>query len=205
MSIRAIPRSAVGGSIKAARLPLDIAVSLLPGNGTGPAAGAAVALDRVEAQLRDLAGIALRDEVLREDAALRRVAADERERAIRLRVAAERRTQEADERLEQTHEAAEEQREQAAERARSQRATAAQERRQRSQQAGQAARRRKQANTERAAEVDDAIDEQATAARLEQLEREAEALDHKAVALTAESEAQRLQDAATAKKAARKR
>ena len=89
MSIRAIPRTAIGGSIKAMRLPLDIAVSLLPGNGAGPRPTAGLALDRIEAHVRDLAGVALGDEVLREDAARRRVAADERERALRLRRAAQ--------------------------------------------------------------------------------------------------------------------
>jgi hypothetical protein len=207
MSLRAIARSAVGSSIKAARVPLDIAMSLLPGNGngSGPAAGATIALDRVEAQLRDLAGLALHDEVLREDARRRRLAADERERALRLRAAAERRTEQADERLDETHEQAERRRAEAAERARRQRAEAAAERKQRSQQAGRAERKRKASSAKLAAKVDEAIDEQAADARLEQLEREAEALDHEAAALTAGSEAQRLQDAATARKAARTR
>ena len=43
MGIRDIPRSAVDGAVKLTRLPLDIVVSMLPGNGNGsatkPAAG----------------------------------------------------------------------------------------------------------------------------------------------------------------------
>ena len=204
MSIRAIPRTAIGGSIKAARLPLDIAFSLLPGNGTGAGASAEIALDRVEAQIRDFAGLALGDEILREDAALRRLAADERERALRLRSAAHRRAQDADEHLDETLEETEEQREQAAERARRQRAAAAAERKARTQQAAQAERRRQTSNAKAKARTDEAIDERASEARLERRKRETEVLDEKAGALTAEAEAQRLQDEATRKKAARR-
>jgi hypothetical protein len=205
MSIRAIPRSAIGGSIKVARLPLDIAVALLPGNGSGPGASAAIAVDRMEAQLRDVAGMALGDEVLRNDAAARRVAADERERALRLRSAAARRTERADERLDDTLEQTDEQRDGAAERARRQRAQAEAQRKKREQQAATAERRRRASAAKAKAKTEEAIDEQATGARLQQLDREAEALDAKAGALTAEAEAQRLQDEATKKKAARRK
>jgi hypothetical protein len=205
MSIRALSRSAIGAGITIARLPLEVAVSLVPGNGAGPASKAGIAFDRIEAQIRDLAGAALGDDVLREDAALRRVAADERERALRLRAAAARRAAEADEHVEQTREQAEQQREEAAERAAAQRAKAAAERRERSRQAAQAERRRKSSSAKARAKTDEVIDEQATEARLEQLEREAAVLEEKAGALTAASEAQRLQDEATRRKAARKR
>jgi hypothetical protein len=205
MTIRTIPRKTVGGSIKVARLPLDLAVSMMPGNGDGPAASATVALDRVEAQHRDLARIALRDDVLREDAGRRRVAAYVRVRALRLRSAAQRRAAEADERLAEAQDTAEETREQAAERARRERSKAATERRRRTQEAAKAERKLKADNAELTNEIDAAIDERATDARLEQLEHEAEALDRKEAALTAEAEAQRLQDEATKKKAARKR
>jgi hypothetical protein len=202
MSMRAIPRTAIGGSIKVVRLPLDLAVSLMPGDGPRPSAG--LALDRLEAHVRDIAGVALGDEVLREDAARRRVAADERERALRLRTAAQRRTSEAEERLANTHEVAEEQREQATERARRQRAEADRQRRQRTEGAARVERTRRSASERARVDADEAIDEQATAARLEQLEREAAALDEQADALSAEAEARRLQDAATRRKAARK-
>jgi colicin import membrane protein len=205
MTIRDIPRTAVGGSIKVVRLPLDIAVALMPGNGSGPGASAAIVLDRLEAQVRDLAGAALGDDVLREDAALRRVAADERERALRLRATAARRAQEADERLEETHEQAQERREEAAERAKRQRAAAAAQRNERKAQAAAAERKRRATSAKAKAKTAEVIEEQATDARLEQLERETEALDEKEAALTAEAEVQRLQDAATARKAARKK
>jgi hypothetical protein len=202
MSIRAIARTAIGGSITVARLPLDLAVSLMPGDGPRPSAG--LALDRVEAHARDIAGVALGDEVLREDAARRRVAADERERALRLRAAAKRRATEAEEQLADTREDAEEQREQAAERARRQHAEADRLRDQRAQDAARVERTRRAANERARTKAEEAIDEQATAARLGQLEREAAALDEQADALTAEAEAQHLQDEATRRKAARK-
>jgi hypothetical protein len=205
MSIRAIPRTAIGGSIKAVRLPLDIAVSLLPGNGAGPGPSAAIALDRIEARVRDVAGLALGDEVLRQDAARRRVAADERERALRLRAAAARRADEADERYADTRQDAEELREEAAEDARRQRTEADRLRRERAQDAARVERRRKAASETARSNADEAIDEVATAARLEQLEREAAVLDEQADALTAEAEAERLEGAATRRKAARRR
>jgi hypothetical protein len=204
MSIRGLSRSAIGGTITLARLPLEVAVSLLPGNGAGPGTKAGIAFDRVEAQLRDLAGAVLGDDVLREDAALRRIAADERERALELRHAAAQRAQEADERAEETHEQAEERRKAAAERARRQRASAQAQRNERAREAAKAERRRKAASAQARAKTDERIEEQAAAARLEQLEREAVVLDEQAGALTAEAEAQRLQDAATRRKAARK-
>ncbi len=207
MSIRSIPRTAISGSIKVARLPLDLAVSLLPGDGDGdgPAAGASIMLDRAEAQVRDLAGAALGDRVLREDAVLRRIAADERARALELRAAARRRAEESDERLEETLEQADQRRAAAAERAGQQRATAAAKRNDEKQAAATAQRRRRASSAKVRAKTDEVIDEQAADARLEQLKRDAAALDEKAGALTAKAEAQRLQDEATKKKAARKR
>ena len=105
--------SAVGAGVKLARLPLDIAVSMLPGDGDGARPAASIAVDRWEATLRQVAGYALRDDELREDAARRRAAADERARALRLREAAERRRAEADERLADRVQTAEEQRSEA--------------------------------------------------------------------------------------------
>ena len=65
--------------------------------------------------------------------------------------------------------------------------------------------RRKASVREARAKVDEAIEEQADEARLEQLKAEADALEEREVALVAEAEAQRLQDEATKKKAARRR
>jgi hypothetical protein len=205
MSIRAIPRRAVAAAVKVARLPLDIAVSLLPGNDNGGRPAATIAVDRWEATMRDLAGYALLDAKLREDATRRRAAADERARALRLREAAERRRAEADERLDDRVEQAEEHRAVADEHAERQRREAEQRRAAKARAAAQAETRRKAASRQTRAKVDEAIEEQADEARLEQLKAEAQALEEREVALTAQDEAQRLQDAATAKKSARRK
>jgi len=204
MSIRAIRRGAVDSAVKLARLPLDVAVSLLPGNGTGARPAASIAVDRWDAALRDVAGYALRDDELREDAARRRVAADERARALRLRAEADARSAAADDRFAGRVERAEEHRATAEQRAERERRQAEQRRAEKTRTAAQAETKRKAASSRARATVDDAIEEQADEARLEQLETEARALEEREAALTAKAEAQRLQDAATAKKAARK-
>ena len=206
MGMREIPRSAVGGAVKLTRLPLDIVVSMLPGDGDGSGAkpAAAIAVDRFEATLRDAAGIVLFDSELREDAMRRRIAADERERELGLRTEAERRSAEADDRFSDRVEDAEDRRTAAEQRAEDERQAAEQRKQQRT---GNAARReqtRKAANRKARAKADEQIDQDADAARLEQLKAEAKALEEREAALTAQAEAQRLQDEATRKKAARK-
>jgi hypothetical protein len=206
MSLRDIPRTAVDGAVKLTRLPLDIVVAMLPGNGNGsgakPAAG--IAVDRFEATLRDAAGIALFDHELREDAMRRRIAADERERELRLRVEAERRSAEADERFSARVEDAEEHRTAAEQRAERERQAAEQRKQQRAASATRREQARKATTRKVRAKVDKKIEQEADEARLEQLRAEARALDEREAALAAASEAQRLQDEATKKKAARK-
>lgn len=205
MSMRAIPRTAVGAGLKLARLPLDLAVSMLPGNGDGVRPAASIAVDRWEATVRQVAGYALRDDELREDAERRRAAADERARALRLREAAERRRAEADERLADRVESAEEQRAAAEQRAEQRRRDAEREAGERKRAAARTEAQRKASVREARAKVEEAIEQQADAARLEQLEAEAEAIEEREVALIAEAEAQRLRDEATKKKAARRK
>ena len=113
MSPRAIPRTFLGGYLKLIRLPLDTAVRLLPGNGAGPRATAEVALDRIDALTRSIAGTLLVDPVLREDAQRRGAAASERQRAARLRSQAQTTTEEADERVEKRERQASRRRKQA--------------------------------------------------------------------------------------------
>ena len=101
MNARAIPRSAVHTYLRLVRLPLDGAISLLPGNGTGAKPAAELALDRLDATLRAVLARILSDPVLREDAEQRREAA-ERARAWAAGFAceAERKAEQADARLE---------------------------------------------------------------------------------------------------------
>ncbi len=205
MSIRAIPRGAVDGAVKLARLPLDVAIALLPGNGDGPGPAAKITVDRWDATLREIAGYALRDDVLREEATRRRVAADERARALRLRNAAQARSDAADDTLADRVEQAEERRAAGEQRAERERAEAERRRAAKSRAAAQAETKRKAANRRARAKVEEVIEEQADEARLEQLETEAKALEEREAALVAKDEARRLRDAAAARKAARKR
>ena len=78
--LRTIPRVAIGGSLTLIRLPVDSVVRLAGGGDS-----IELALDRAEATVRGLAGFALGDDVLIDDAARRRDAAAEREQALRLR------------------------------------------------------------------------------------------------------------------------
>jgi len=204
MNPRTIPRGAVDGAVKLVRLPLDIAVSLLPGNGDGSRPALRIAVDRWEATLRHVAGYALRDDELREDAERRREAADERARALRLREAAQRRSAEADDRLADRVDAAQQHRETAQERAERRRRQAEQQRAARTRAAAQTETKRKAVSRRVKDTVEGAIEEEADEARLERLEAEARALEERKAALTAEDEAQRLQDEATKKKAARR-
>jgi hypothetical protein len=205
MSLRVIPRSAVDGAVKLARLPVDIAVSLLPANGDGSRPALRIAVDRWEATLRQIAGYALRDDELRVDAVRRRAAADERARALRLRDTAERRRAEADEHLADRVEDAGKQRTAARSRAERQRTQASRRRTERTAAAARTESKRKAANRKVRGQVEEAIEEEADEARLAQLEAEAKALEERERALAAQSEAQRLQDEATARKAARRK
>ncbi|MDQ3723011.1 MAG: hypothetical protein M3376_08080 [Actinomycetota bacterium] len=206
MSMRDIPRGAVGGAVKLTRLPLDFVVSMLPGNGDGrgPQPAAAIAVDRLEATLRDAAGIALFDNELRADAMRRRLAADERAREVRLRGESERHSSEADEHFSARVEGAEDRRTAAEQRAEHEREAAEQRKQQRTENAARREQTRKVANRKVRAKVDEKIDEKSDEARLEQLEAESKALEERERALTAQAETQRLQDEATKKKAARK-
>src|SRR5512133_1044287 len=105
MSLRSLPRAAVGTSLKLARLPLDAALKV-----TGVGTRGEAAVDRAEAAAADVAGVALGDDELRRDARRRRTAADEREQAQDLREAADRREAEAADAAEQRKEAAAERR-----------------------------------------------------------------------------------------------
>src|SRR5947199_9420835 len=99
MSARAIPRSAVQTYLKLVRLPLDGAINLLPGNGTGARPAARLALDRLDATVRAALATMLSDPVLHEDAEQRREAAEHREHGLRLRAEGERRSEQADAQL----------------------------------------------------------------------------------------------------------
>jgi hypothetical protein len=202
MRLRTISRMAVGGSLKLARLPID---GVLRAAGASRAVvHAKLALDRTEAKIRALAGKALGDEALQEDARRRGEAADERERAVQLRAKAELRSEHADERVAAQEHAAERRRAQAAETATRKRRQAQERRESTKRTAAEATRRRRNAAETLAAESEKVIEERAKLGRLEHLDAKADALGEKEAALRAADEARRLRAVASDAKAERK-
>lgn len=206
MDIRTLPRKALDRYLHTVRTPLDTAVRLLPerdGRLSTVRSTVELTLDRADAAVRDVAGVVWRDDQLRDDARRRRLAADERERALRLRTAAEEHTAEADAELRRRQEQAEQRRIEADRRAGEQKQKAEQQRQAEKRQAAERTARQKAAARKAAAKVEAAVDKQAREARLDQLDQEAAALEKEEAALTAANEAQRLRKAAGRTKAAR--
>jgi hypothetical protein len=200
MNFLTIPRLALDTYLKAVKWPLDRAAGMLGGDGNG----AGIALDRADATVRGVAGAALNDPVLQQDAALRHTAADERARAQRLRDTAEQISEASEQELAEREDAAEKRRKQAAKTAQQRKQQAEKARKERERKAASAASARKAANAKASAKVEEQIEERAKKERLEAIEREAAALEEKSDALTAADEAQRLAEAAATAKAARK-
>jgi hypothetical protein len=194
-----LPRHAVAGYIKLARLPLDTTVKL-----AGRGERGKLVVDRAGAAARDVAGATLGDDELRRDAQLRRAATDERERAHDLRDAAEQRERDADERYAERKQTAAGRRRQASQRAGPKRRTAEQRHDANRSQVRKTARARKAATDRATASKQDAIDARAKRQRLSTLDRTAEALERRDAAVTAQDEAKRLGDAAARAKAKRK-
>lgn len=191
-------RAALDGSLKAARLPLDTAARLTGG------ADARLTIDRLDATVRDLAGRAFGDDLLREDAGRRHVAADERERALRLRAQARQTRSAADERLAEEESEAERERREAAEKAMARKQTAGRQRDAAKQRAATSTRAAKQEVRRDAERTEETVEARARRERKGALEAKAAALERKEAALTAEDEALRLRRAAAEAKAKRK-
>lgn len=204
MNVRDISRTAVSSYLRLTRLPLDTAISLLPGKREGSSAPARLALDRADAAVRALAATLLRDPKLYEDAQRRRAAAQERERALKLRGEAARRNQQADATLDQRQEQAQRRRTQADARADARREAAAREQQQKTQRAAEAERARVRASRAAQERAEEKIEEQAPRQRLGALETEAQAQREQQEALAESAEAGRLGDAAARVKAQRK-
>jgi len=202
MALRDIPRTAVGGYLKLARLPIDTGLKLIGRGGNSDAAK--LAADRVDATAREAAATVLADDELKKDARKRHRATDERQRATKLRAKAQQKSAQADAELTERQEQAEQRRRQAAERAEQRKETASEAAKKRQQRAAETERKRKQASQKAAAQMEDQISDKERKARLEQLETKTEALEEREEALTAADEAQRLEKAAATAKAARK-
>lgn len=189
--------TAVDRSLKLIRIPLDLAVGLLPGAQTGPGAAARLAVERLDASARGVLAAVLHDDRLTEDARRRAAAADERERAVRLRREGEARQQQAEERLDDRREQASERRERAGSRASSRRQQAERTREATTRRAKQAQGERTAANRHSEERTEEAIDATESARRLPGVEEQAEALGEREAALARADEARRLGDAAT--------
>ena len=204
MNVRVIPRSAVDSYLRLARFPLDSAIGLLPGNGTGAKPAAALALDRLDATLRAVVARILSDPVLREDAEQRRSAADQRERALRLRAEAERKTEAADTRLEERQEQATQQREQATQRASVLRQQAARQQEKENRRAAKTEHDQLEASRRTAELGEEAVSDRAREERLKTVDAETEAIRDREKELAVRDEARRLRDAASRTKTERK-
>src|SRR5688500_5831404 len=205
MSLRTISRTAIGGYVKMLRLPLDAAIGLRERTGANGVSEGIIVLDRFEARLRSIAGWTLRDDELVRDAERRRLAADKRERAVRLRTEAQTRSQRADARLSDRVEKAEQLRRQAARRAEDRKKRAERKREGESRRIAGVESRRRRANENVTARKAKAIQDRSKHVRLQQLNEKADTLAKKQDALTARNEAQHLRQAASKTKATRKR
>jgi hypothetical protein len=203
IEVKNVRRAAIDRWLRVARLPFDTAAHLLPAD-RGPRNTAMLVIDRADASVRAAFGGFFHDDDLRADAFRRRVAADERERAIELRVAAAEKQRVSDAQLAEELDGAARLREQAEQEAEARKQQAEKERIERERQAQQAAAAQKRGVEQARDEKLAAADKAAKRERLDVLDEQAEALDREVDALTATDEAQRLRDAASAAKAARK-
>jgi hypothetical protein len=196
--------SAVDAYLKLIRRPVDMAVGLLPGRRTGPAAAAKITVDRVDATVRSVVGSALRDDTLRRDGQMRAAAADERERAIDLRQQAQQAEARSEEQLQERHEKASRRREQASNRAATRQQQAEKTAQTRAQRARETEQQRLQAAKEQEAKAAQRIESEANRERLPGVEEQAKALEERETALAQAQEAERIGDAAARVKAQRK-
>ena len=196
MSLRTVPRTAVDIYLRAARVPLNLVAR---------GEGSRLLVDRADATARLLAGRVLRDEQLIEDARRRQIAADQRENALRMKVEAEQKSQDADAEFTSRQRAASERRAKAAAQAAEQQRAAEQRKNERKRGAADIAAKRKSATAEQASRAAERIQEETDRARLRVLDEEAQALAEKQAALKARREAQRLEKAAAEIKEQRKR
>jgi colicin import membrane protein len=200
--ISSIPGKAVDGALRLARFPADRLLKVAPE--TAATATVGLAIDRAEAAVRGAAGSVLRDHGLRDDAELRRAAADERKHAMRLRTKAHERIETAETRTDEKQAESVARRKQADERAEQKRAQAADQRERLKKQAATTATKRKQAAHAKAEKAEENAEKRGRIDRLEQLEKKSDALEVKEAAIRAADEAQRIEEATTVAKEKRR-
>lgn len=193
----AVPRAIVGTTLKVARLPLDTVLKL-----TGR--DRSLAADAAEAAVKETTAKATGDTQLKAEATAQKVATDERRKAEALRAASTQATEKAEADHDQQQKKVERERKAAEKRAADRKRQAEEKRTKGKAAAAKTERDRKAAAAKAEAADKDRLAETERRERLEQLDREAVALEEKEGALTASDEAQRLKDAAATVKAKRK-
>ena len=202
MTLQTIPGKAVDGALTLIRLPADLVLSIVPESRAATSAG--LVFDRADAAVRNQVGKLFSDSEMREDATQRRVALDERRRALRLRTEADARLETAQALTEQRRDEAKARRKKADEQAKRRQARAKDQREQKKAQAAKGADERKDAARKNAAKVEEKAEKRGKLDRLEQLEKKSKALEVKESAVRAAAEARRLEEAAATTKGRRK-
>jgi hypothetical protein len=202
MTVRTIPSLALGGWLTLVRFPIDAVLRV--GSSSGSASSVKLTLDRAEAAVRGLAGAVLADDSLKIDARRRSEAADERERALRLRVAAKRVSDRADARVADQQTEADRRRRSAAKSADRRRGQANERRESAKKKAAATTRGRREFAKRSAVRSEQEIEERAKQARVQQLDTKLDALETRQKAQVAADEARRLRAAASKAKAGRK-
>ena len=200
MALRTASRLGVEASVRVARAPFDVGIRLVG----DPESSLALAVDRADARARALAGIILGDADLKDDAARRHAATDERVRALRLREQAEDVAERAGEQLAEKEKEAVRRRADAAAAAERRKASAEERRHSRDVEAAESAERRQRATESAKGAAQETARARADAARLDALEEKADALEQQDEALIASDEAERIGQAAQAAKELRK-
>jgi len=201
--VRAVPRTVVGTYLKAARVPLHLAVRVT-GQADNDAWPPALAFDRFEVGVHTMVGSLLKDDALLEQARVQRARVAQLRKAVDLRTVAEQERQLADAELHRTQRQAEEQREEVERQAA-----------QREQEVERQAQQRRQAVEQKAATKaaavrrtqtaqEKAIARQERAAKQQALGKEVEALAKTKDALKAQETTMLVEDAIEGSKAARK-
>lgn len=201
MSPQTIPGKSVDGALTLVRLPADLALSIVPGS-RGTSAG--LMIDRADAAVRGLASKVFSDPQMQEDADQRRLVADERRRALRLRAESDTRRESAEALTEQRQDEAKARRKKADEQAKRKQAKAKSRQEQKKAEAAMVANRRKADARANAAKAEERVESHGKVDRLEQLEKRSEALEVKESAVRAADEARRLEKAAASTKERRK-
>ena len=205
METRVMGHQALDGWLKLARLPIDTITRLLPNGDTGPRNAAMLIVDRADAAVRDTIGGLLRSDALRQDAHRRRIAVDERERAMELRAEATAKSRQADARLQARTDTVAQQRAKAEEVAQDRLSEVSEMHDDRQQRVEETAAKQKRAVEQDEQQKRASADTRARRQRLDVLDDQADALDQQSDALTARDEAQRLRRVASTAKTTRKR